>query len=96
MTTHFKILLVHQLFEQATSLAHIANVNKNVLNKLTPDQLEIFKRTIFGRFVDMDMVFNNSIAHQMLLREVKMKRGDIGGEIVIFSKDAFLLMANLW
>ncbi|XP_038887205.1 uncharacterized protein LOC120077392 [Benincasa hispida] len=60
----------------SNELGHTANVNKTVKEMLTPRQLEMFKRTVFGRFVDIDMVFNSLIIHHMLLREVKSTRMD--------------------
>ncbi|XP_038887193.1 uncharacterized protein LOC120077380 [Benincasa hispida] len=101
MATRFRLLEVDRFPGQVTSLVHIANANKIVKEKLTPRQLDIFKRTIFVRFVDVDMVFNNPIIHHILLREVKRTRSDsmsfsVCGKIVTFSKDDFLLMTGLW
>ncbi|XP_038887192.1 maltose excess protein 1-like, chloroplastic [Benincasa hispida] len=71
MATRFRIAEGDRFLGQVTNLAHIANANKIVKEKLTPTQLAMFKRTVFRRFVDVDMVFNSSIIHHMLLREVK-------------------------
>ncbi|XP_038889074.1 uncharacterized protein LOC120078848 [Benincasa hispida] len=101
MSTHFRIPVVDRFPSQVTSLAHIANANKTVKEKLIPRQLEMFKRIVFERFEDVDMVFNNQIIHHMLLREVKRTRADsisfsVGGNIVTFSNDDFLSMTGLW
>ncbi|XP_038874922.1 uncharacterized protein LOC120067433 [Benincasa hispida] len=50
MATHFRIPEADRFLSQVTSLAHIANANKIVKEKLTPRQLDMFKRTVFGRF----------------------------------------------
>ena len=52
MSTTFKIREADCFPGQVTSLAHIANVNKIVKEKVTPRQLEMFKRTLFGHFVN--------------------------------------------
>ncbi|XP_038902177.1 uncharacterized protein LOC120088810 [Benincasa hispida] len=61
----------------------------------------MFKKTVFWRFVDVDMVVNSPIIHHMLLREVKRTRSDsmsfsVCGKVVTFLKDDFLLMTGLW
>ncbi|XP_038902309.1 uncharacterized protein LOC120088943 [Benincasa hispida] len=76
MATRFIIPIVDQFLSQVMSLAYITNAKKIVKEKFTPRQLEMFKRTVFGRFVDVDMVFNSPIIHHMLLREVKRTRSD--------------------
>ncbi|XP_038896437.1 uncharacterized protein LOC120084700 [Benincasa hispida] len=101
MATHFRIAKVDRFPGQVISLAHIANANKIVKEKLMPMQLAMFRRTVFGRFVDVDMVFNNPIVHHMLLREVKRTKSDlmsfsVCGKVVTFSKDDFFVMTGLW
>ncbi|XP_038896492.1 uncharacterized protein LOC120084741 [Benincasa hispida] len=80
MATRFKIPVVDRFPGQVTSLAHIVNANKIVKEMLTPRQLEMFKRIVFGRFVDVDMVANSPII--IICRH--------------FVKDDFLLMTGLW
>ncbi|XP_038901253.1 maltose excess protein 1-like, chloroplastic [Benincasa hispida] len=63
MATRFRIAEGDRFPNQVTSLAHIANANKIVKEKLTPTHLAMFKRTIFGRFVNVDMVFNSPPSH---------------------------------
>ncbi|XP_038880465.1 uncharacterized protein LOC120072125 [Benincasa hispida] len=101
MLTHFIIFVVDRFSGQVTSLAHIVNTNKIVKEKLTPRQLEMFKKTVFGRFVYVAIVFNNPIIHHMLLREVKSTRADsisfsVGKKFITFSNDDFLLITSLW
>ncbi|XP_038896011.1 uncharacterized protein LOC120084191 [Benincasa hispida] len=76
MATRFRIAEADRFPGQVTNLVHIANANKIVKEKLTPTQLDMFKRTVFGRFVDVDMVFNSPIVHHMLLRKVKRRRSN--------------------
>ena len=69
--------------------------------KLTATQLALFKKKIFGRFVDMDIMFNSPLIHYVLLREVEGNRGnamtfDLNGMIITFSKEDFLLVTRFW
>ncbi|XP_038891634.1 uncharacterized protein LOC120081026 [Benincasa hispida] len=61
----------------------------------------MFKKTVFGRFVDIELGFNIPLIHHMLLREVKKSGVDsisffFRGKVVTFSKDDFLLITGLW
>ncbi|XP_038887207.1 uncharacterized protein LOC120077396 [Benincasa hispida] len=82
---------------QTTSLSsHIGTTNKIVKEKLTPTMLALFKKTIFGRFIDMDIIFNSPLVHYILLREVENHRKDamtfdLNGTVVTFTKEDFLL-----
>ncbi|XP_038880341.1 uncharacterized protein LOC120071983 [Benincasa hispida] len=101
MSKSLKIREVDRFPGQVTCLAHVANANKIVKQKLTERQLEMFKRTVFGRFLDIELVFNNPLIHHMLLREVKNSGMNsisffVRGKVVIFSKDEFLLITCLW
>lgn len=53
---------------------------------------------MFGKFVDMDIVFNSLLVYHILLREVQSNRIDVmlTGKIVKFSKDEFWLVTGLW
>lgn len=62
MATGWKISEGDHFPGQVTSLAHIGTVNKIVKDKLSPKQLEMLKRTIFRRFVDIDLVFNTPLS----------------------------------
>lgn len=80
MTWVLKISANNRFPGQATSLSsHIRTANKIVKEKLTSSQLDLFKRTVFGRFVDMDLIFNSPLVHYILLREAKDKRSDAMG-----------------
>ncbi|XP_022154873.1 uncharacterized protein LOC111022026 [Momordica charantia] len=87
---------------QATSMSHLSNVNRLIKDKLTADQLDMFRRrTIFGRFVDLEMMFCSGVVHHFLSREVVGSSDDsmsflIGGNVLTFSKDQFMLITGLW
>lgn len=70
---------------------------------LEPTQLEIFRSTVFGRFVDVEYVFYSALVHCILLREVvDGRRPDVmtfnirGTTVVTFLKAVFLLITGLW
>ena len=102
MARPFKIAPQDRFPGQATSLSsHIGATNKIVKEKFTATQLALSKKTVFGRFVDMDIIFNSLPVHHILLREVEDDRGDamtfdLNGKIVMFSKEEFLLVIGLW
>ncbi|XP_038902406.1 uncharacterized protein LOC120089046 [Benincasa hispida] len=61
----------------------------------------MYKRTVFGRFLDIELVFNSPLIHHMLLREVKNSGMDsisffVRRKVITFSKDDFLLITGLW
>lgn len=100
MTRQVKIAPQDRFPGQATSLSsHIGIANKIVKEKLMTTQLALFKKMVFGRFVEI--IFNNSIVHYILLREVEDDRidamtFDLNGTIITFSKEEFLLVIGLW
>ncbi|XP_038896598.1 uncharacterized protein LOC120084856 [Benincasa hispida] len=101
MSKSLKIHEVDRFSGQVTCLAHVANANKIVKQKLTGRQLEMFKKTVFGPFLDIELVFNNPLIHHMLLRELKKPGIDsisffVRGKIITFSNDDFLLITGLW
>ncbi|XP_038885808.1 uncharacterized protein LOC120076102 [Benincasa hispida] len=101
MSKSLKIHVVDRFSRQVTYLAHVANANKIVKQKLTERQLEMFKRTVFGRFIDIELVFNSPLIHHILLSEVKNSGMDsisffVRGKVITFSKDGFLLITGLW
>lgn len=62
---------IHRFLGQVTSLSHISDVNKHIKEKLTPQELDMFrKEIIFGQFVDLDMMFYRLLVHYFMLREV--------------------------
>lgn len=68
--------------------------------KLTTAQVTLFKKVVFGRFLDMHIIFNSPLVHYILLREVTDDRDDVmtfvlNGTIVTFSKE-LLLVTGLW
>ena len=52
----------------------------NIKNKLTSKQVHMFRKTIFGHFLDAKLVFNGPLYHYILLREVE----DEGNNIISF------------
>ncbi|XP_022156780.1 uncharacterized protein LOC111023611 [Momordica charantia] len=102
MTHAFKISQKDRFLGLVTSLCHLSNVNKHIKQKLTPEQLDMFmKETIFGRFVDLDMMFYSPLVHYFLLRKVIDALIDsmcfsIGGTTITVSKAEFLSMTQLW
>ncbi|XP_038875066.1 uncharacterized protein LOC120067593 [Benincasa hispida] len=101
MSKALKIREADRFPGKVMSLAHVANANKIVNEKLTKRQLKMFKRIAFGRFVDIELVFNNPLIHHMLLREVKKQGANsisffIRGKVVTIFKEDFLLITGLW
>ncbi|XP_038889082.1 uncharacterized protein LOC120078991 [Benincasa hispida] len=102
MARQFKIPPHDRFASQATrSSSHNGTTNKIVKEKLTPTQLALFRKIVFGRFVDLDIIFNSPLVHCILLREVEDHRKDsmafdLNGIIVTFTKEDFLLMTGLW
>ena len=104
MARKFKIAPQDRFSGQATSLSsHIGITNKIVKEKLIATQLYLFKKTVFGRFVEIDIIFNNPLVHHILLREVHDQNSNVesmyfnlSGHTVKFSKDEFLLVTGIW
>ncbi|XP_038904309.1 uncharacterized protein LOC120090663 [Benincasa hispida] len=102
MARQFKIPPQYHFPGQATNLSsHISMANKIVKEKLTPIQLALYKKMVFGRFIDTDIIFNSPLVHYILLREVVDDRKDamtfnLNGTVVTFSKEDFLLVMGLW
>ncbi|XP_038885907.1 uncharacterized protein LOC120076213 [Benincasa hispida] len=102
MARQFKIPPHDRFLGQATSISfHIGTTNKIVKEKLTPTKLALFRKMVFGRFVDMDIIFNSPLVHYILLREVEDDRKDamtfnLNGMVVTFTKEDFLLVTGLW
>ncbi|XP_038876469.1 uncharacterized protein LOC120068893 [Benincasa hispida] len=102
MARQFKISPHDRFPDQATNLSsHIGTTNNIVKKKLTPTQVAPFKKTVFDRFVDMDIIFNSPLIHYILLREVEDYRKDsmtfdLNGTVVTFIKEDFLLVIGLW
>ncbi|XP_038887239.1 uncharacterized protein LOC120077431 [Benincasa hispida] len=70
MARQFKIPPHDRFPYQITNLSsHIGMTNKIVKEKLTLTQLVLFKKTVFGRFVDVDIIFNSPLVHYIILRE---------------------------
>lgn len=97
----YKIPLNEWFLAQYTSLSHIKTANVATKRKLSQPQLNAFRRTIFGCYVDLTIIFSSSVIHEALLREVIHTREDgttcnIRGLLLTFDKPEFLLMTGLW
>lgn len=57
---NLKIDVADRFTGQATSLSsHIGIANRIVKEKLTERQIGMFRRTMFGRFMDTNIIFNS-------------------------------------
>lgn len=98
--SRYKIPLNEWFLAQYTSLSYIKTANVATKRKLSQPQLNAFRRTIFGCYVDLNIIFS-SVIHEALLREVVHTREDgitcnIRGLLLTFDKPEFLLMIVLW
>lgn len=76
--TNFKIVVQDCFPSQATNLSsHTEIANRILKEKLMERQLDMFKRIVFGRYMDMDIVFNSPLVHRILLKEVKTNNNDV-------------------
>ncbi|XP_038896227.1 uncharacterized protein LOC120084503 [Benincasa hispida] len=111
MARQFKISPQDRFPSQTISLpSHIGTtnkivkkktINKIVKEKLTLTQLALFEKMVFGRFVNMDIIFNSPLVHYILLTEVVDDRKnimtfDLNGTVVTFFKEDFPLVTGLW
>lgn len=53
-----------------TCYSHLKKAVSNIKNKLTPRQIHMFRKTLFGYFLDVKLVFNGPLCHYILLKEV--------------------------
>ncbi|XP_038903777.1 uncharacterized protein LOC120090280 [Benincasa hispida] len=72
-----------------------------IKNKLTKEKMRMFRTTVFGPLLDIDLVFNGQLFHYFLLREVTDANPDITsfnilGKKVTFSQDEFNSITGLW
>ncbi|KAK0590188.1 hypothetical protein LWI29_023734 [Acer saccharum] len=78
---------------------------KLIKSHLTPTQLELFKATCFGHFLDVnDMVLSGQFCHHILLRECHVKNSNdnafslwyhVGNGLIRFSPVEFYLVSGL-
>ncbi|KAL4011369.1 hypothetical protein IC575_028426 [Cucumis melo] len=67
----YKINPSHHFYSLVSCLSHLEKTTHNIKAKLKPDQLALFRKTKFGHFLDLNIVFNGSLIHYLLLREVE-------------------------
>ncbi|KAL0546604.1 hypothetical protein IC582_016516 [Cucumis melo] len=72
----YKIKPSHHFYSLVSCLSHLEKTTHNIKAKLKPDQLALFRKTKFGHFLDLNIVFNGLLIHYLLLREVEDERKD--------------------
>ncbi|KAL0534172.1 hypothetical protein IC582_028456 [Cucumis melo] len=65
----YKINPSHHFYSLVSCLSHLEKTTHNIKAKLKPDQLTLFRKTKFGHFLDLNIVFNGPLIHYLLLRE---------------------------
>lgn len=85
----------------ATVMSLVHRVAPLIKEKLTDDQMKIFRSTIFGPLLDVDICFNGQLIHHFLLRMVSDNNPDvisfdILGKRVTFSQKEFNLITGCW
>ena len=56
---------------------HLAKIVSNIKDRLTPKQVHVFRKIVFGHFLDVKLVFNGLLCYYILLREVEDEHEDI-------------------
>ncbi|KAL4035781.1 hypothetical protein IC575_004488 [Cucumis melo] len=97
----YKINPSHHFYSIVSCLSHLEKTTHNIKVKLKPDQLALFKKTKFGHFLDLNIVFNGPLIHYLLLREVEDEGKDsisflLGGVVCTFGRREFNIITGLW
>ncbi|KAL0561512.1 hypothetical protein IC582_001942 [Cucumis melo] len=97
----YKINLSHHFYSLVSCLSHLEKTTHNIKAKLKPDQLALFRKTKFGHFLDLNIVFNGPLIHYLLLREVEDEGKDsisflLGGVLCTFGRREFNIITGLW
>ncbi|KAL0534398.1 hypothetical protein IC582_028689 [Cucumis melo] len=97
----YKIHSSHHFYALVSCLSHLENTTHNIKVKLKPDQLALFRETKFGHFLDLNIIFNGSLIHYLLLREVEDEGKDyisflLGGVVCTFGRREFNIITGLW
>ena len=66
---------------RATNITRIKRVIEAIKFKLTTTQLEDFKQSIFGHFLEIDLDFKGMILHNILLKLVVQSESDLGTQL---------------
>ncbi|KAL0536870.1 hypothetical protein IC582_025833 [Cucumis melo] len=97
----YKINPSHHFYSLVSCLSHLEKTTHNIKAKLKPDQLVLFRKTKFGHFLDLNIVFNGPLIHYLLLREVEDEGNDsisflLGGVVCTFGRREFNIITALW
>ncbi|KAL0561749.1 hypothetical protein IC582_002190 [Cucumis melo] len=97
----YKINPSHHFYSLVSYLSHLEKTTHNIKAKLKPDQLALFRKTKFGHFLDLNIVFNGPLIHYLLLREVEDEGKDsisflLGGVVCTFGRREFNIVTGLW
>ncbi|KAL4030458.1 hypothetical protein IC575_008695 [Cucumis melo] len=97
----YKINHSHHFYSLVSCLSHLEKTTHNIKAKLKPDQLALFRKTKFGHFLDLNIVFNGPLIHYLLLREVEDEGKDsisflLGGVVCTFGRREFNIITGLW
>ncbi|TYK26624.1 Ulp1-like peptidase [Cucumis melo var. makuwa] len=72
-----------------TCYSHLAKIVSNIKNKLIPKLVYMFRKRIFGYFLDVKLVFNRPLCHYILLREVEDEWDNISSFKILDQKVSF-------
>ncbi|KAL0544158.1 hypothetical protein IC582_019270 [Cucumis melo] len=97
----YKINHSHHFYSLVSCLSHLEKTTHNIKTKLKPDQLALFRKTKFGHFLDLNIVFNGPLIHYLLLREVEDEGKDsisflLGGVVCTYGRREFNIITGLW
>ncbi|KAL0537349.1 hypothetical protein IC582_026327 [Cucumis melo] len=97
----YKINPSHHFYSLVSCLSYLEKTTHNIKTKLKPDQLALFRKTKFGYFLDLNIVFNGPLIHYLLLREVEDEGKDsisflLGGVVCTFGRREFNIITGLW
>ncbi|KAL0549044.1 hypothetical protein IC582_013524 [Cucumis melo] len=97
----YKINPSHYFYALVSCLSHLEKTTHNIKAKLKPNQLALFRKTKFGHFLVLNIVFNGSLIHYLLLRKVEDEGKDyisflLGGVVCTFGRREFNIITGLW
>ncbi|KAL4011188.1 hypothetical protein IC575_028237 [Cucumis melo] len=97
----YKINHSHHFYSLVSCLSHLEKTTHNIKAKLKPDQLALFRKTKFGHFLDLNIVFNGPLIHYLLLSEVEDEGNDsisflLRGVVCTFGRREFNIITGLW
>ncbi|KAL0548554.1 hypothetical protein IC582_013008 [Cucumis melo] len=89
----YKINPSHHFYAIVSCLSHLEKTTHNIKTKLQPDQLALFRKTKFGHFLSLNIVFNGPLVPYLLLREVEDEGKDyisflLGGVVCTFGRES--------